>query len=182
MLLPPLPASPNHFISPAHCNKPNLKQQWSGPLSSLKLFWGKEGAPPWMTEVSALMSPSCLMKLCFEITAGRGARGISAGNARSWSLFLYMWNTCKIVEKRTMVVSCVCMCVCVCTRGSFPTDIFVRCCFKCGPAWKRYRWMTLKQRNGGFHFMNTLQLLGKDSDAGKDWRQKEAAAEDDMVR
>ena len=66
-----------------------------------------------MTEVSALMSPSCLMKLCFEITAGRGARGVSAGNVRSWSLFLSMWNTCKIVEKRTMVVSCVCVCVCV---------------------------------------------------------------------
>ena len=67
-----------------------------------------------MTEVSALMSPSCLMKLCFEITAGRGARGVSAGNVRSSSLFLSMWNTCKLVEKRTMVVSCVCVCVCVC--------------------------------------------------------------------
>ena len=70
-----------------------------------------------MTEVFALMSPSCLMKLCFEITAGRGARGVSAGNVRSWSLFLSMWNTCKLVEKRTMVVSSVCVCVCVCVHA-----------------------------------------------------------------
>ena len=26
------------------------------------------------------------------------------------------------------------------------------------------------------------RLIGKDSDAGKDWRQKEKTAEDDMVR
>ena len=115
MLLPPLPASPNksfHFHG-------SLQQTRISDNSYQDPFhpWGFSGAkrqcfPPRLR--SLLWGPRCWVKLCFEITAERGARGVSAGNVRSWSRFLSLWNTCKLVEKRTVVVSSVCVCVCVC--------------------------------------------------------------------
>lgn len=114
---------------------------------------------PTMIEVFALMSPSYWMKLCFEIAVERGTRSVSAGNLRSWSLSLSLPRPpCAVppdLWKRTMVVSSVCVYECVCS--SF---LIVRCCFKCSPVQEHYTWMTGKQRNKGFHFMQIIVLIG----------------------
>lgn len=102
-------------------------------------------------EVSALMSPTCWMKLCLEITAERGARSVSAGNVRSWSLFifLFLWNICKLVEENNGGFVYVCVYVCVFFISNRHTcQMFFKCC----SVWEHYRWMTGKQRHRAFHF------------------------------
>lgn len=101
----------NNFLSTAHWNKLEFQTAVNRTSFIPEAFLRQRASAPAMTEVSPLMSPSCWMKLCFEITAKRRAWSVSAGNVRSWSFFLLLsvWNTCTLVEERTMVSFSLCV-------------------------------------------------------------------------